>query len=156
MQSITLRFLASPSTTPQAGRVPGGTVLRWVDEAGFACASAWAKGPCITEFVGAAHFVRSIRAGDLVEVQARLAYTSDTGMKLVVEVRGGGIHGEPLQEVLHCVAAYTAVDADEQPRTVDRWSPETPGEMALAQRVKAHIEAAAFGSFRSNQPLAID
>lgn len=142
MQSITLRFLASQSTLPQAGRVPGGTVLRWVDEAGFACASAWAKGPCIPEFVGGAHFVHPIRPGDLVEVHARLASTTDTAMHLAVEVRSGGIHGEPLQEVLHCVAVYTAVDADEQPRAIDKWSPETPGDMALAQRVKAHIDAA--------------
>ncbi|WP_426305656.1 acyl-CoA thioesterase [Acidovorax facilis] len=142
MQSITLRFLASQSTLPQAGRVPGGTVLRWVDEAGFACASAWAKGPCITEFVGGAHFVHPIRPGDLVEVHARLASTTDTAMHLAVEVRSGGIHGEPLQEVLHCVAVYTAVDADEQPCAIDKWSPETPGDMALAQRVKAHIDAA--------------
>lgn len=142
MQSITLRFLASQSTLPQAGRVPGGTVLRWVDEAGFACASAWAKGPCITEFVGGAHFVHPIRPGDLVEVHARLASTTDTAMHLAVEVRSGGIHGEPLQEVLHCVAVYTAVDADEQPRAIDKWSAETPGDMALAQRVKAHIDAA--------------
>ena len=142
MQSITLRFLASQSTLPQAGRVPGGTVLRWVDEAGFACASAWAKGPCITEFVGGAHFVHPIRPGDLVEVHARLASTTDTAMHLAVEVRTGGIHREPLQEVLHCVAVYTAVDADEQPRAIDKWSPETPGDMALAQRVKAHIDAA--------------
>lgn len=142
MQSITLRFLASQSTLPQAGRVPGGTVLRWVDEAGFACASAWAKGPCITEFVGGAHFVRPIRPGDLVEVHARLAFTTETGMHLAVEVRSGGIHGEPQHEVLHCVAVYTAVDADEEPRAIDRWSPETPGDMALAQRVKAHVEAA--------------
>lgn len=142
MQSITLRFLASQSTLPQAGRVPGGTVLRWVDDAGFACASAWAKGPCITEFVGGAHFVHPIRPGDLVEVHARLASTTDTAMHLAVEVRSGGIHGEPLQEVLHCVAVYTAVDAEEQPRAIDKWSPETPGDMALAQRVKAHIDAA--------------
>ncbi|CAN7178795.1 acyl-CoA thioesterase [Acidovorax sp. LjRoot38] len=142
MQSITLRFLASQSTLPQAGRVPGGTVLRWVDEAGFACACAWAKGPCITEFVGGAHFVHPIRPGDLVEVHARLASTTDTAMHLAVEVRSGGIHGEPLREVLHCVAVYTAVDADEQPRAIDKWSPETPGDMALAQRVKAHIDAA--------------
>ncbi|CAN7625772.1 acyl-CoA thioesterase [Acidovorax sp. LjRoot129] len=142
MQSITLRFLASQSTLPQAGRVPGGTVLRWVDEAGFACASAWAKGPCITEFVGGANFVHPIRPGDLVEVHARLAFTTGASMHLAVEVRSGSIHGQAQQDVLHCVAVYTAVDADEQPRTVDRWTPETPGDMALAERVKAHIDAA--------------
>src|SRR3989344_4323459 len=100
MQSITLRFMASQSTLPQAGRVPGGTVLRWVHDAGFAGARAWAKGPCITEFGGGAHFVHPIRPGDLVEVHARLPSTTDPPMPLAVEVRSGGIHGEPLQEVL--------------------------------------------------------
>eukprot|EP01042_Synura_sphagnicola_P032038 gene32038-41237_t len=104
MHSITLRFLASQTTLPQAGRVPGGTVLRWVDEAGFACASAWAQGDCVTEFVGGAHFVRPIRPGNLVEVHARLAYTTDTSMCLAVEVRSGAVHGAPLEDVVHCVA----------------------------------------------------
>ena len=142
MQSITLRFLAASSTFTPTGRIPGGTVLRWVDEAGFACATAWAKCACVTERVGAAHFMRSIRPGDLVEVQARLAYTTDTSMCLAIELRSGGLHGAPLQGVVHCVAMYTAVDADDQPCAVDKWTPETPGDMALAQRVKAHINAA--------------
>ena len=142
MQSITLRFLASQNALPQAGRMSGGTVLRWADDAAFACASAWAQGPCVADFVGGALFMQPVRPGDLVEVQARLAYTTDTGMKLAVEVRSGPLQGGPLQEVMHCVAAYTAVDAGEQPRAVEKWLPETPGDIALAQRVKAHIEAA--------------
>lgn len=142
MHSITLRFLASESSLLQAGRVPGGTVLRWVDEAGYACASAWAKGACITEFVGGADFVRPIRPGDLVEVHARLTHTDEASMSLAVEVRSGAIDGAALQDVVHCVAVYTAVDADDAPRAVDKWSPETPGDIALAQRAQAHIDAA--------------
>lgn len=142
MQSLTLRFLATDGIPPQAQRVPGGTVLRWVDEAGFACASAWARGPCVAEFVGGAHFVRPIRPGDIVEVHARLASTAGTAMHLAIEVRSGCIHGEPLQEVLHCVAVYNAVDAKEQARSIDQWSPQSPGDIALAQRVQAHIDAA--------------
>jgi acyl-CoA hydrolase len=142
MHSITLRFLASESSLLQAGRVPGGTVLRWVDDAGYACASAWAKGPCITEFVGGADFVRPIRPGDLVEVHARLTRTDEASMSLAVEVRSGGIHGAPLQDVVHCVAVYTAVDMDDAPRAVDKWSPQTPGDIALAQRAQAHIDVA--------------
>ena len=142
MQSITLRFLASSSTFTPAGRIPGGTVLRWMDEAGLACAMAWAKGACVTELVGTAHFTRAIRPGDLVEVQARLAYTTESSMCVAIELRSGGLHGTPLQEVVHCVAVYTAVDADDLPCAIDQWNPETPGDMALAQRVKAHVDAA--------------
>ena len=142
MHSITLRFLASESSLLQAGRVPGGAVLRWVDDAGHACACAWCKGACITELVGGADFVRPIRPGDLVEVHARLTHTTAASMNLVVEVRSAAIHGEALQDVVHCVAVYTAVDADGAPREIDRWTPETPGDIALAQRAQAHIDAA--------------
>ncbi|MFN9726094.1 acyl-CoA thioesterase [Acidovorax sp.] len=143
MQSITLRFLASHHTMPaSAARIPGGTVLHWVDEAGFACASAWARGPCITQFVSGANFTRTIRPGDLVEVHARLAYAHEATLNLVVEVRSGSVQGGPLHDVMHCVATYTAVDADELPRHVDKWVPETPGDIALAQRVRAHLDAA--------------
>jgi hypothetical protein len=34
------------------------------------------------------------------------------------------------------------VDADEQPRAIDHWTADTPGDIALAQRVQAHIDAA--------------
>ena len=142
MHSVTLRFLAPHPPLPQAGRIAGGSVLQWLDEAGFACASAWARGACVTEFMGGAPFMRPIRPGDLVEVHARLAYTTDTSMCLAVEVRSGAVHGAPLEDVVHCVAVYTAVDASDQPRTVDKWSPETPGDIALAQRAQAHITAA--------------
>ena len=142
MHSVTLRFLAPHPPLPQAGRIAGGSVLQWLDEAGFACASAWARGACVTEFMGGAPFMRPIRPGDLVEVHARLAYTADTRMCLALEVRSGSIHGAPLQEVAHCVAVYTALDADDQPCRIDTWNPETPGDIALAQRVKAHIDAA--------------
>ena len=142
MHSMTLRFLASEGVAHPGGRVPGGAVLRWVDEAGFACASAWAKGPCVTELVGGARFLHPIRPGDLVEVHARLASTTSSAMHLAVEVRSGDLHGGPLHEVLHCVAVYTAVDGREQPRAVDEWVPETPGDIALAQRVQVHLDGA--------------
>ena len=44
MSSITLRFLAEPSTVNFGGKVHGGTVMKWIDEAGYACAKAHLDG----------------------------------------------------------------------------------------------------------------
>lgn len=142
MHSITLRFLASQGTFSGSGRVHGGTVLRWMDDAGFACATAWAGGDCMTTFVGGAEFARAVRPGELVEVYARLAYTSGAAMHVAVEVRSGPVSTGELPLVTHCVAVYTALDADGGPQPVNRWTPESPGDIALAQRVKGHIDAA--------------
>ena len=40
MSSITLRFLAQPNTINFGGKVHGGTVMKWIDEAGYACTRA--------------------------------------------------------------------------------------------------------------------
>ena len=40
-----LRFLAAPTDVNWGGKVHGGTVMRWIDDAAFVCATGWAAGP---------------------------------------------------------------------------------------------------------------
>jgi acyl-CoA hydrolase len=142
MSSITLRFLAEPSTVNFGGKVHGGTVMKWIDEAGYACATSWAKRYCVTVYVGGIRFLRPIRIGDLVEVEARLAYTGNTSMNISVEVRSGDIKTGGLHTTTECLIVFVSVDEEGKPMPIDAWAPETPGELALAERVKAHLEFA--------------
>ena len=142
MQSITLRFLAHPSDSLSGNKISGGTLLRWMDEAGFACGCAWARGRCVTAFISSATFAHAVRAGQLVQVEARLAYTGTTSMALAIEVHANELTNPQPRLVTHCVAVYVAVDENDRPIAVDTWRAETPGDMALAQRVKNLITAA--------------
>ena len=142
MSSITLRFLAEPSTINFGGKVHGGTVMKWIDEAGYACATRWAKRYCVTVSVGSIRFQRPIMIGDLVEVEARLAYTGNTSMNISVEVRAGDMKTGQMQVITDCVVVFVALDADDKTIPVEAWLPETPGDMALAQNVRAHLQAA--------------
>ena len=142
MSSITLRFLAEPSTVNFGGKVHGGTVMKWIDEAGYACATRWAKQYCVTVSVGAIRFQRPIKIGDLVEVEARLAYTGTTSMNISVEVRAGDIKTGELQVIAECLVVFVAVDGEGKALPVQIWRPETPGDVALAQQVKSHLDAA--------------
>ena len=142
MSSTTLRFLAEPSTINFGGKVHGGTVMKWIDEAGYACATRWAKHYCVTVSVGSIRFQRPIMIGDLVEVQARLAYTGATSMNISVEVRAGDMKTGQMQVITECVVVFVAVDADGKTMPVEAWLPETPGDMALAQNVRTYLQAA--------------
>ncbi|ABE46461.1 acyl-CoA thioesterase [Polaromonas sp. JS666] len=142
MSSITLRFLAEPSTVNFGGKVHGGTVMKWIDEAGYACATSWAKRYCVTVSVGTIRFQRPIMIGDLVEVQARLAYTGRTSMNISVEVRAGDMKTGHMEVITDCLVVFVAVDAAGQTIPVPTWQPETPGDIALAQHVKAYLDAA--------------
>ena len=112
MSSITLRFLAEPSTVNFGGKVHGGTVMKWIDEAGYACATRWAKRYCVTVSVGSIRFQRPVPIGDLVEVEARLAYTGRTSMNISVEVRSGDMKTGQMQVITECLVVFVAVDAD--------------------------------------------
>ena len=142
MSSITLRFLAEPNTINFGGKVHGGTVMKWIDEAGYACATRWAKRYCVTVSVGSIRFHRPIMIGDLVEVQARLAYTGETSMNISVEVRAGDMKTGQMEVITECVVVFVAVDADGKSIPIEAWLPETPGDMALAQNVRSHLQAA--------------
>ncbi len=142
MPSITLRFLAEPNTVNFGGKVHGGTVMKWIDEAGYACATAWAKRYCVTVFVGSIRFHHPVRIGELVEVEAHLAYTGNTSMNIAVEVRSGDIKGGGLRKTTECLIVFVAVDDEGRPMPVDSFSPETPGEIALADHAREYLEAA--------------
>ena len=141
MSFITLRFLAEPSTVNFGGKVHGGTVMKWIDEAGYACATSWAKRYCITVYVGGIRFHRPIMIGDLVEVEAKLAYTGNTSMNISVEVRSGDMKGGQLEKTTECLIVFVSVDSHGRPRPVDAWSPRDPAEVALAARARAQLDA---------------
>lgn len=141
MSFITLRFLAEPSTVNFGGKVHGGTVMKWIDEAGYACATSWAKRYCITVYVGGIRFHRPIMIGDLVEVEAKLAYTGNTSMNISVEVRSGDMKGGQLEKTTECLIVFVSVDSHGRPMPVDAWSPRDPAEVALAARARAQLDA---------------
>jgi acyl-CoA hydrolase len=140
--SITLRFLAEPSTVNFGGKVHGGTVMKWIDEAGYACATGWAKRYCVTVYVSGIRFHRPVRIGELVEVEATLASTGRTSMVIAVEVRSGDIKTGELHRTTECLIVFAGVDETGQPVPVDTWTPQTPEEIALAGRARAQIDGA--------------
>ena len=143
MSSITLRFPAqSHSIRFVDGKVPCGAIMKWIDEAGYACAAHWAKGNCLTVTMGGVHFRRAITMSDMVEVDARLARTGNTSMNIAVEVRSGDLKTGQMNIITECLMVLVAVDSEGRPIPVDPWLPETPGDMAVAHRVKAQLDAA--------------
>ena len=156
MSSITLRFLAEPNTVNFGGKVHGGTVMKWIDEAGYACATSWSKRYCVTVFIGSIRFHRPIMIGDLVEVEARLVYTGRTSMNISVEVRSGDMKGGGMHKTTECLIVFVSVDSHGQPLPVDACTPATPGEMALAERARAHLDASRAAGASAPAPAPTD
>jgi acyl-CoA hydrolase len=85
-REITLRFLAEPTDVNFGGKVHGGADMKWIDQAGYACAVGWSGQYCVTVYVGGIRFHRPVLISNMVEVSAKLIYTGKTSMHVAVEV----------------------------------------------------------------------
>jgi len=121
--AATLRFLAAPTDVNWGGKAHGGTVMRWIDEAAYVCATNWSRRASIAAYSGGVRFYRPIHIGHLVEVQARLLHTGRSSMHISVHVRSGNPKTSDLQLTTHCLTIFVALDDQRQPTPVQSWEP---------------------------------
>jgi acyl-CoA hydrolase len=130
---VTLRFLATPADTAAGGRsVAAGSVMEWIDRAGYACAARWSKAYCVTAYVGSLSHRRPIPAGSIVEVQARLVLTGRTSMHVVVAVSSAELPDQAFSAATTCILVFVAKGADGRPAAVPTWIPATQSDRELS------------------------
>jgi acyl-CoA hydrolase len=139
-REITLRFLAEPTDVNFGGKMFGGSVMKWIDLAGYACATGWAGRYCVTAYVGGIQFERPISIGDLVETRARILLTGRTSMHIAVDVYSRPPFAEAYDHTTHCLMVFVAVDEQGHPVPVPSWQPQGAEDQAQARyatRMKA-------------------
>jgi acyl-CoA hydrolase len=129
--SISFQFLAEPNDINFGGKVHGGAVMKWIDQAGFACASSWSSSYCVTVYVGGIRFYDPIQIGDLVKVDAEIIYTGHTSMHIAVDVRSRGVKSGKFHKTTHCVIVFVAVDNAGNPVPVPPWEPKTEEDIMM-------------------------
>ena len=155
---ITLRFLAGATDINFFGKVHGGAVMKWIDEAGYACAVGWSGQYCVTVYVGGIQFHKPVTVGSLIEVRARLIYTGRTSMHVLVDVSAGDPKDARFDHTTNCIIVFVAIDEQGRPIPVPAWEPRTEEDVALqnyARRlmeVSREIEAEAGINRRSTLP----
>jgi len=132
-REVTLRFLAEPSDVNLYGNVHGGSVMKWIDQAGYACSVGWSGKFCVTVFVSGIRFYCPIRIGHIVEVRGRLIYTGRTSIHIAVEVRAADPRVGDFARTTQCIVVFVAIDEAGKPVEVPAWSPQTPEDIAQQQ-----------------------
>ncbi|WP_212004337.1 acyl-CoA thioesterase [Chitinophaga sp. HK235] len=134
--TITLRFLAEPSDVNFGGKVHGGSVMKWIDQAGYTCAANWSGQYAVTVYVGGIRFFKPIAIGDLVEINASIIYTGKTSMHISIDVFAGNPRQQEKQKTTHCVMVFAAVDDQGKTITVPKWTPRTENEIKMETYAK--------------------
>jgi acyl-CoA hydrolase len=128
--SVTLRFLAEPAHVNFGGKVHGGSVMKWIDQAGYACAAGWTGEYCVSAYVGGIRFLQPINVGELVDVRAQVIRTGRTSMDIAVDIYAADPKSTTRRRAGHCVMVFFALDGEGMPRVVPTWTPTTPVEQA--------------------------
>lgn len=139
-KQIVLRFLAEPIDVNFGGKVHGGTVMKWIDQAAYACAVGWSSRYCVTVYVGGIRFFHPIRIGDLVEVKASIIDTGTTSMHLGVDVWARDPKGVEARKTTHCVVVFVAVNDDGAPVPVPTFEPQNENERAAQAYARRLVE----------------
>jgi acyl-CoA hydrolase len=139
-REITLRFLAEPGDVNFGGKVHGGAVMKWIDQAGYACAVSWSGHYCVTVYVGGIRFLHPIMIGHLVEVTARIIHTGRTSMHVELTVRAGDPRDGGLTDTTRCTMVFVAVSSTGGSVPVHKWVPVTAEDIALEKSALKQME----------------
>jgi acyl-CoA hydrolase len=128
---VKFRFLSQPADVNFGGKVHGGAVMKWIDQAGYTCAVNWSSQYCVTVYVGGIRFINPIHIGEIVEVQARIIYTGRSSMHIAVDIKAINPKTKVATKTTHCVIVFAAVDDNGKTVPVPAWTPQTEEEKKL-------------------------
>ncbi|WP_018691669.1 acyl-CoA thioesterase [Algicola sagamiensis] len=132
-RQVDLRFLAEPMHVNFGGKVHGGIVMKWIDQAAYACAAGWSRSYCVTVSVGAIKFGHPILVGQVVELSAKVIHTGKTSMQILVTVKAGDPKSGALGYTNHCIITFVATDGQGNLIEVPKWEPKTKKDKILEQ-----------------------
>jgi acyl-CoA hydrolase len=125
---LSMTVLMTPDTANFAGNVHGGTILKLLDQAAYACASRYAGRYVVTLSVDQVMFRQPIHVGELVTFLASVNHTGTSSMEVGIKVIAEDIRTQVVRHVNSCFFTMVAVGDDRKPVPVPALRPFSPDE----------------------------
>lgn len=130
------QFISEPGDVNFGGKVHGGQVMKWIDQAAYACATSWAQNYCVTVYVGGIRFYRPISIGALVKVDAQVIMTGTTSIHIAVDVYSKSLIDDEFKKTTHCVIVFVSTNEEGEPVPVRKYVAETKAQMEMESYAK--------------------
>lgn len=123
---LSMTVLMTPDMANFAGNVHGGTILKFLDQVAYACASRYAGRYVVTLSVDQVMFRQPIHVGELVTFLACINYTGNSSMEVGIKVLAENIRTQATRHANSCFFTMVAVDDQAKPQPVTPLTPSTP------------------------------
>lgn len=143
---LSMTVLMTPDQANFSGNVHGGTILKYLDQVAYACASRYAGSYVVTLSVDQVTFRQPVHVGELVTFLAAVNYTGRTSMEVGIKVITENIREKLVRHTNSCFFTMVAVDDDGRPVEVPALEPESDDQKRRYQdaleRRKIRLELA--------------
>ena len=131
-----MTVLMTPDMANFSGNVHGGTVLKFLDQVAYACASRYAGRYVVTLSVDQVMFRQPIHVGELVTFLASVNHTGTSSMEIGIKVVAENIRSQVQRHANSCFFTMVAVGDDGKPVPVPPLKPGTPDELRRFENAK--------------------
>lgn len=125
---LSMTVLMTPDMANFSGKVHGGTLLKYLDQVAYACASRYAGSYVVTLSVDQVIFREPINVGELVTFLASVNYTGRTSMEIGIKVVTENIRERSVRHTNSCFFTMVAVDDNGQAQPVPMLQPKDDDE----------------------------
>lgn len=125
---LSMTVLMTPDMANFSGNVHGGTLLKYLDEVAYACASRYAGCYVVTLSVDQVTFREPIHVGELVTFLASVNFTGRSSMEIGIKVVTENIRQRSVRHTNSCFFTMVAVDDQGKPKAVPPRQPQTAEE----------------------------
>src|SRR5690606_12131540 len=125
---LSMSVLMTPDKANFSGNVHGGTLLKYLDEVAYACASRYAGRYVVTLSVDQVMFRQPVPVGELLTFLASVNYTGRTSMEIGIKVITEDIRERSVRHTNSCFFTMVALDEEGKPAEVPPLQPETAEE----------------------------
>ncbi len=133
---LTMTVLMTPDMANFSGNVHGGTLLKYLDEVAYACASRYAGCYVVTLSVDQVMFREPVHVGELVTFLASVNHTGRTSMEIGIKVITENIRERSVRHTNSCFFTMVAVDGEGRPVAVPELQPDTPDGLRRQRQAK--------------------
>ena len=123
-----MTVLMTPDMANFSGNVHGGTLLKYLDEVAYACASRFAGSYVVTMSVDQVVFRQAVHVGELVTFLASVNFSGTTSMEVGIKVITENIRERTVRHSNSCFFTMVAVGDDGKPTRVPELVPKTADE----------------------------
>ncbi|WP_172147959.1 MULTISPECIES: acyl-CoA thioesterase [Pseudomonas] len=125
---LSMTVLMTPDMANFSGNVHGGTLLKYLDEVAYACASRYAGTYVVTLSVDQVIFREPVHVGELVTFLASVNYCGRTSMEIGIKVITENIRERSVRHTNSCFFTMVAVDQGGKPIAVPARQPQNSEE----------------------------